>query len=631
MRFFNVCILAIIALFTFNNSKAQTQLNLLGQLSYTDGLNDIWGYAANGNEYAIVGLTTGVSIVNVTNPAAPVEIQFINHVTTTWRDIKTWGSYAYVINEAQDGLMIIDLSTLPGTCSYNFWTGAYQNYMYNGSPFVHTDAHNIYIDEFGYGYLFGGNSPGGGGVLIIDIASNPVSPQIVGHYDVAYCHDGYVRNNKMYTAEIYNGWFGIVDVSNKANVGAAQVLGTGSTTLSFTHNVWISDDGNYAFTTDEKSAAEVGSFDISNPANIQRLTGYQSSVGSGVIPHNTHVKNDYLYTSYYADGVTVVCAQNPRILTEVGYYDTSPANSGSTFSGCWGAYPFLPSGRILASDRQNGLHILDNNYGCSANIEGIVTDQDTGNPIYNATVSVSPAIYTAYSNLSGYYGIGTANNNGNYTITVSAPGYQTYTTTVTLTDCQTTDLDVVLGTGSCPPVSFNTLPSSTSSSTPITLTGSPAGGTFSGPGVVFSGFNPSLSGPGFHAITYTYDDGNGCSATSTQNIFVFSITYNFVSYNLGTIAPKEYSSEDIPELSIQNVYPVPVNHRVNIELQSPQEDNSTLFVYNMSGQLVKTQSVLLHQGLNNINLDLIELKRGNYIIKMDLKNQQATLEFQLTK
>jgi len=629
MKFLNVCILAILALLTFNSSKAQTQLNLLGQLTYTDGLNDIWGYETGGNEYAIVGLTTGVSIVNVTNPAAPVETQFISHVSTTWRDIKTWGNRAYVINEAQDGLMIIDLSSLPGTCSYSFWSGAAQNYIYNGSPFIHTDAHNIYIDEFGYGYLFGGNAPGGG-ALIIDIASNPTNPQIVGQYDVAYCHDGYVRNNTMYTAEIYNGWFGIVDVSNKSNIGAAQVLGVGPTTLAFTHNVWISDNGNYAFTTDEKSAAEVGSYDITNPANIQRLTGHQSNPGSGVIPHNTHVKNDYLYTSYYADGVTVVCAQNPRILTEVGYYDTSPANSGSTFSGCWGAYPFLPSGRILASDRQNGLHILDNNYGCSANIEGIVTDAATGNPIYNATVTFSPAIYTGYTNLSGYYGIGTANNNGTYTITVSAPGYPTYTTTVTLTDCQTTNLDVALGTTTCPPVSFNTLPASTSITTPITLIGSPAGGTFSGPGVVFSAFNPGLAGTGLHTITYTYNDGNGCTGTSTQTIFIFSITYNFVSYSLGTISPKEYSSGDI-NLGIQNVYPVPANQRVHIELQSPQEDNSTLYIYNMSGQLVKTQAVQLQQGLNTINLDLMELKKGNYIVKVNLKNQQASLEFQLTK
>jgi len=110
MKFLQVCFVSIVILLCCNYSKAQTQLNLLGQLPYADGLNDIWGYAANGNEYAIVGLVTGVSIVDVTNPANPAETQFIPHVSTTWRDIKTWGNRAYVINEAQDGLTLTRLT-----------------------------------------------------------------------------------------------------------------------------------------------------------------------------------------------------------------------------------------------------------------------------------------------------------------------------------------------------------------------------------------------------------------------------------------------------------------------------------------------------------------------------------------
>jgi len=530
-------LLLIIHLLTAWCCFGQTQLNLLGVQTYTEQINDIWGYAAAGKEYALVGVQNGVSIVDVTNPTAPVETQFISHVSTNWRDIKTWGTRAYVTNESQDGVMIIDLSSLPGTCTYSFWDGASSNYQYNGSQYLHTDAHNIYIDEFGYGYLFGGNTPNGG-AIIMDIAGNPSNPQIVGHYDVAYCHDGYVRNNIMYTAEIYNGWFALVNVSNKSNIGTAQILGTAPTTDSFTHNVWLSDDSNYLFTTDERGGAEVGSFDISNPGNIQRLTGYRSSPGSGVVPHNTHVKNSYLFTSYYTDGVTVVCAQNPKILTEVAYYDTSPANAGGGYAGCWGAYPFLPSGKILATDRQNGLHILDDNYGCSANIEGIVTDAQTGQPIYNAVVSFLPNnMSSASTGFDGYYGIGTANNNGNYTVTVSAPGYAPYTTVVNLVDCQTTTQNIVLNPCTAAGGSISGLPPSTSSVSPITLAGFPAGGTFSGIGIVFNAFNPSISGPGLQTITYTFTDTNGCTGTVTQDILVFSVIYNFVNYNLGIISP----------------------------------------------------------------------------------------------
>lgn|GEM_PF-515884 len=93
--------------------------------------------------------------------------------------------------------------------------------------------------------------------------------------------------------------------------------------------------------------------------------------------------------------------------------------------------------------------------------------------------------------------------------------------------------------GGCATVNLqiNGLPSVTSSNSPITLSASPSGGTFSGNGVIFNAFNPSIAGPGNHTITYTYNDANGCTYQTTNDIFVFSITYNFVNYNLGTIAP----------------------------------------------------------------------------------------------
>ena len=58
-------------------------------------------------------------------------------------------------------------------------------------------------------------------------------------------------------------------------------------------------------------------------------------------------------------------------------------------------------------------------------------------------------------------------------------------------------------------------------SSAVTLTGgSPAGGTYSGIGVSAGAFDPSISGVGNQAITYTYTDTNGCSASANQNIDV---------------------------------------------------------------------------------------------------------------
>ncbi len=56
--------------------------------------------------------------------------------------------------------------------------------------------------------------------------------------------------------------------------------------------------------------------------------------------------------------------------------------------------------------------------------------------------------------------------------------------------------------------------------TAITLSGTPAGGTFSGTGVTGNSFNPATAGVGTHTITYTYTDGHSCENSATTNIVV---------------------------------------------------------------------------------------------------------------
>ncbi len=53
--------------------------------------------------------------------------------------------------------------------------------------------------------------------------------------------------------------------------------------------------------------------------------------------------------------------------------------------------------------------------------------------------------------------------------------------------------------------------------------GTPAGGTYSGPGISAGVFTPSLAGVGTQNITYTYTDANGCTNYCTFNIIVNSL------------------------------------------------------------------------------------------------------------
>ncbi|MDD3875876.1 MAG: gliding motility-associated C-terminal domain-containing protein [Bacteroidales bacterium] len=57
-------------------------------------------------------------------------------------------------------------------------------------------------------------------------------------------------------------------------------------------------------------------------------------------------------------------------------------------------------------------------------------------------------------------------------------------------------------------------------SAPISLTGIPSGGTFSGTGVSNNTFYPSITGIGNQTITYTYTNANNCSNYSNQNVNV---------------------------------------------------------------------------------------------------------------
>lgn len=54
----------------------------------------------------------------------------------------------------------------------------------------------------------------------------------------------------------------------------------------------------------------------------------------------------------------------------------------------------------------------------------------------------------------------------------------------------------------------------------LTLNGTPAGGIFSGPGLLGSSFYPSLAGPGNHLITYTFVDSINCRDHDSAYILV---------------------------------------------------------------------------------------------------------------
>jgi choice-of-anchor B domain-containing protein len=419
---------------------AQLNMDFVGNLDYEQNVNDIWGYVSpDGTEYALVGTQSGVSVVSLEDAANPVELFFVEGEETTWRDMKTWGTTGYsVCDNCPDGLLVMDLSDLPNSMPFFFWNDIPDS--------TFQSAHNIFIDEFGYGYLCGTNLDGGQ-TIYFDAFTTPGMPSFIDYGPPEYAHDIYVRDNIMYASEISAGQLGVYDVSDKGNT---ILLGSRETPSNFTHNAWLSDDSNTIFTTDERSFASTTSYDISDFSDIKFLDRFfsEASIGEATIPHNVHVLNDYLVISHYTDGVVVVDAQNPDNLIEVGNYDTYETE-GTGFFGCWGAYPFLPSGNILATDRQTGLYVLSPNYVRASYLIGKVTDAVTSAALNNVEIELLVTNRKTTTDAFGNYKTGLAGA-GNYEVYFHEKFYEDKTVTIEMTNGETATLDVALD----PAVSF---------------------------------------------------------------------------------------------------------------------------------------------------------------------------------
>lgn len=419
------------------NVQAQFNLSLIGQLPYSGhgDVSDIWGHVdGSGNEYALVGLEDGTSIVDISDPTNPVEVFFSGGATTYWRDLKVWDNHVYITNEGGGGMKIIDMSNLPGAI-----TNA-DVYQFTGTTYPFTSAHDVYIDENGFAYVMGADN-GVKGAIILDLNNDPKNPIEKGRYNEYYIHDGMVRGDTLWAGCIEDGFMAVIDVSDKSNPVTMALHNTPS---NFTHNIWPSDDGQTVFTTDEKSNAFIASYDVSDLNNIFELDRIQSSAGQLVIPHNVFVVGDYLVTSYYRDGVTIHDASDPSNMVEVGNYDTSPGFTGDGFNGCWGVYPYLPSGLIIASDIENGLFVLEPTYSPASYLKGAVTDISTTLAIDGAQINILSTSISANTNVLGDYQTGLANS-GTYAVTYSKLGYVSKTITgVVLSAGNTTTVDVEL-------------------------------------------------------------------------------------------------------------------------------------------------------------------------------------------
>lgn len=210
---------------------------------------------------------------------------------------------------------------------------------------------------------------------------------------------------------------------------------------------------------------------------------------------------------------------------------------------------------------------------------------------------------TTFTNIAG----ATTSSFAQTNIPVTQNGYR-FRVVVTA-GCGSVNSAVAILTVNALPVVNFTLPYVICLSDPgLTLSASPAGGTFSGPGVAAGVFNPSLAGLGQKTILYSASNA-GCVTTVSKTITV------------NDCGERHLTLEQFPAVI---VYPSPNNGRFSIRLSTDLYSVLGMKVYNGLGQEVRSQ---FFSGLGYgsiIPVDLGNVPSGTYHLYL-YNNERGSL------
>ena len=199
------------------------------------------------------------------------------------------------------------------------------------------------------------------------------------------------------------------------------------------------------------------------------------------------------------------------------------------------------------------------------------------------------------------------------TITVSASG--TYIVFVT-------DVNGCIGTNSVV-VTINSIPSVTASASSVvvcvadavvTLTGTPTGGVWSGPGVSGSTFSPTSAGLGLHTAIYSYTDANGCEGITSVNVQVNAC--------VGLV-------ENILANGV-SVYPNP-NSGTFIVSVNVNVDELTLEMLDLQGRVVFSSIENNIQSGFTKQINMENVANGVYMLRITTNKEQVSLKVAVQK
>jgi poly(hydroxyalkanoate) depolymerase family esterase len=379
-------------------------------------------------------------------------------------------------------------------------------------------------------------------------------------------------------------FFGIV--TNPYNISGAIQVTQNSTNV--TYSVTNTIGSAYAWTVPAGASIVSGQGTNSIVVNFGTNSGFisvQETTSAGCI---NDVASLYVTVSY-----TVTVTQT----SSIACYGEATATLSVTATGGTSPYTYswAPSG------------------GTASTTTGLVAGTYTVTATDNNSVVVTSSSFTV-NQPTIISGSQTVSLCSGQSITV---GSHTYTATNTYLDTLTASngcdslLTTYLTVYPLNPVSLSITGNDSLCNTDATFVlsgGNPAGGIYSGVAVNTGSFSPISANTGWNVITYSVTDGNNCTNTSKDSLFVGNCL-----------------STDISDFntSNSNVYPNPANDVITISIN--EFNQSEVKLYNSSGILVLTRKIIA----NSTKLDIHTLPNGLYLLNVN--TEQGTVAHRIIK
>lgn len=303
-----------------------------------------------------------VDIVNISNPAAPF---FVARYTTGSPDANTSSQEVavkdgilYLGNEAStssptNGVHIVDVRDASSPARLT---------TMDPEPGTYEAIHNLFLDN---GWLFLANSRDNTWIVADLRTYNPDSPPAsINTYAYQSTNVGgiFVHDIDVTSGVLCASAWDSMRLYDVDSLATTAPIFLGSVPGYNTHSAIISPDGLWSVAIEEREGGAARLYETVRVGNSVTLIPRDSFALPLSKTYDIHdgffVDNRIYLACYQAGGQVLELDRTSKTLELVASYDTS-ADAPVTFSAAWGVYPFDGADRVLVSDIQNGMHIVD--------------------------------------------------------------------------------------------------------------------------------------------------------------------------------------------------------------------------------------------------------------------------------